>query len=475
MQVAAADSALLRILVVLPEAPETRELVAYLQERGFDSLWAREGQAGYDILDGESVDALICDLSGERIDGLRLVKVAKQRNAEICAIVIAGTEEIELGTEAMRQGAYDFQVRPINLAKIDAVLRRGLNYQRLVGEVSQLQRRLDERYRLGGIVRRSSPWKRIYGQIEQVARSKASVLLTGETGTGKGEVAKAIHQQSRRRDSRFVETSCGALPESIVESELFGHEKGAFTGASASHKGRFELADQGTLFLDEVGDVSAATQVKLLRVIQSGEFERVGGAETRKVDVRIIAATNRDLEGMVECGEYRADLFYRLNVVAIHVPPLRECSEDIPVLIDEFVRQFSRENDRNVTGMSAAAMDLLTDYPWPGNVRELKNCVEGMLVMSAADGLLDVPDIPNPVRQLGDKASGPQTNSGLTMREIEKMAIADALAAAGYNRREAAATLDIGLSTLYRKEKEYGLGGGRDGRNRVGGRLLERS
>ena len=451
------DSPPHRVLVVLPETAQTRALVAYLGEQGFDTLWAREGQASYDILDAEPVDALICDLRGERIDGLRLVEVARQRNAEICAIVIAGADEIELGTEAMRQGAYDFQVRPVNLAKINAVLQRGLSYQRLVGEVTDLQRRLDERYRFGGIVRRSSPWKRIYSQIEQVARSRASVLLLGETGSGKGEVAKAIHQQGPRRDHLFVETNCGALPEGIVESELFGHEKGAFTGATTSHKGRFELADKGTLFLDEVGDLSPATQVKLLRVIQSGEFERVGGTETRKVDARIVAATNRDLEEMVECGQYRADLFYRLNVVSIEVPSLRQCREDIPVLVDEFVRQFSKENDRNVRGMTPAAMDVLTEYSWPGNVRELKNCIEGMLVMTAADGLLDVGDIPNHIRRPGRKANGLETGSGMTMKEIERRAIADALEAVGHDRRRAAAVLDIGLSTLYRKVKEYGL------------------
>ena len=355
------------------------------------------------------------------------------------------------------RGAYDFQMRPINLAKVEAVLQRGLNYQRLVGEVSVLQRRLDERYRFGGIVRRSSAWQRIYSQIEQVAPSKASVLLLGETGTGKGELAKAIHQQSRRRDQPFVETNCGALPESIVESELFGHEKGAFTGATTSHKGRFELADEGTLFLDEIGDLSPATQVKLLRVVQSGEFERVGGAVTRKVDIRIVAATNRSLESMVERGEYRADLFYRLNVVTITVPPLRQCREDIPVLVDEFVREFSQENERNITGMTRAAMDVMIEYSWPGNVRELKNCVEGMLVMSTAEGTLDVDDIPLQIRTPSRQHGGFGAGSGLTMKELERRAIAETLEAVGYDRRRAAVILDIGLSTLYRKEKEYGL------------------
>ena len=235
--------------------------------------------------------------------------------------------------------------------------------------MSNLQRRLDERYRFGGIARRSSAWQRIYRQVEQVAQSKTSVLIRGETGTGKGEVAKAIHQQSRRRGEAFVEVNCGALPEGVVESELFGHERGAFTGAATARKGRFELADEGTLFLDEVGDIPPPTQVKLLRVIQDGRFERVGATQTRGVDVRLIAATHRDLDTMVDSGTYRADLFYRLNVVTIEVPALRECHEDIPLLVDEFVRQFADDNEKNISGVSARALDILIEYEWPGNAR----------------------------------------------------------------------------------------------------------
>ena len=420
-------------------------------------LWAREGQTAYDIIDKERVDGLICDLQSERVDGLRLIKLALQRNSEICAIVVAGTtpEGIEIGTEAIRQGAYDFQVRPLILPKINLVLQRGLSYQKLVDEVSDLHRRLDHRYRFGGVVRRSSMWQRIYSQIEQVAPSKATVLLLGETGTGKGELAKAIHQHSNRRDHPFVETSCGALPEAIVESELFGHEKGAFTGATTSRKGRFELSDGGTLFLDEVGDLTLPTQVKLLRVVQDSEFERVGGVETRKVDARLVAATNRDLEEMVSKGDYRADLFYRLNVVTIRVPPLRHSRDDIPILIDDFIREFSQENMDVEIGLSSDAIDCLSQYDWPGNVRELKNCIEGMVVMRNTDRL-EVSDIPDHIKNAKGKRIV-NDKSGMTMREIEKQAIVETLKAVGYDRRRAAVVLDIGLSTLYRKEKEYGL------------------
>ncbi len=448
-----------RVLVVMPEDGTTRELLAYLERRALEVLWVREGPAAFDILDADPpVDALICDLRHERIDGLRVIQVGLRRNSNLCAIVIANVDEIELGTEAMRQGAYDFQVRPLNLPKISAVLDRGLSYQRLMGEVSELQRRLDDRYRMGGIARRSPHWQRIYNQIEQVAQSKAIVLLSGETGTGKGEVAKAIHQQSRRRERPFVEINGGALPEGIVESELFGHEKGAFTGAANSHKGRFELADLGTLFLDEVGDLSPPTQVKILRVIQAGEFERVGGTHTHKVDVRLITATNRDLESMVEQGGFRADLFYRLNVVRIEVPPLRECPEDIPILIDEFVHQFSTENDKTINGLTPAASDALLQYDWPGNVRELKNCLEGMVVMSKGEGEpLDLVDVPSQIRRNAPRHDDTALRLGMTMKEIEKKAITDTLASVGQDRRQAAEVLQIGLSTLYRKLKEYDI------------------
>ena len=448
-----------RILVVAPEDEATHQLVSYLRREGFEVLPAREGAAAYDILDSEPVAGLICPLADSRIDGLRLVRLARERNPEICAIVSTGADEIGLGAEALRQGAYDFQVRPLNLSKVRAVLDRGLSYQRMVGEVSDLQRRLDERYRHGGIARRSSLWQRIYAQIEQVARSRATVLLVGETGTGKGEVAKAVHQQSPRRDRPFVETNCGALPESIVESELFGHERGAFTGASTSRKGRFELADMGTLFLDEVGDLSPATQVKLLRVIQSGEFERVGGTATLRADVRLIGATNRNLEAMVEEGSYRADLYYRLNVVTIRIPRLGDCREDIPILVNEFLRQFSEENGRQTQPLNPAAMDALMDYDWPGNVRELKNCLEGMVVMSPPDRELTISDVPAHIRNAPAGTDEADLRPGMTMKQIERLAIEQTLKAVDYDRRKAARMLEIGLSTLYRKEKEYGLRG----------------
>ena len=444
-----------KLLLVLPESNEEKELVSHLEAEGFHVINTREGQAAYEVLDTEKVDAMIYPLRQPRIDGLRLQEVAARQEKSICAIAIATPEEIELGIEAMRQGAFDFQLTPLNIAKISAVLDRGLSYQKLVGEVSILQRRLDDRFRYGGIARRSSIWQRIYHQIEQVAQSRASVLILGETGTGKGEIAKAIHQQSRRKDESFVELNCGALPEGVVESELFGHEKGAFTSASTVRKGRFELADGGTLFLDEVGDIPLPTQVKLLRVIQDGRFERVGGTQTRSVDARLVTATHRDLDSMVEEGTFRADLFYRLNVVAIEAPPLRETRDDIPLLVDNFIQDFAEENQKPIEGISAQALDILSNYDWPGNVRELKNCIEGMVVMTSIEGILGSQDVPGYIRRRENVSLDNDFKVGMSMREIEKTAITETLKSVGNDRRLAAKILQIGLSTLYRKEQEY--------------------
>jgi len=451
-----------RVLVVLPETAQTKELVAYLGSRQCEVLWVKEGQNAYEVIDGDRPNAIICALREPRIDGLRLLQLGRQRNAEVCTILVADPEDIELGVEAMRQGAYDFQLRPLNFEKVEAVLARGLSHQQLVGEFSELQRRLDERFRWGGIARRSSSWQRIYGQIEQVAQSKASVLIVGETGTGKGEVAKAIHQQSRRREQPFVEINCGALPEALVESELFGHEKGAFTGATALRKGRFELADKGTIFLDEVGDIPLPTQVKLLRAIQDAQFERVGGVHTHKVDVRILTATHRALDHMVEQGSYRADLYYRLCVITIEVPPLRQCREDIPLLVDAFIQQFAAENGKQVEGLTSGALDALLDYDWPGNVRELKNCIEGMVVMCLHQGRLEISDIPRHIGRQGPAMAGMHFRVGMTLHEVEKTAIEETLKAVNFNRRRAAEVLGVGLSTVYRKEKEYGIRGSKD-------------
>ena len=449
-------------LVVAKDSDDVKELLAALESWGFKTVWAKDGEAGYNVLDGpEVLDALITELNVQRIDGMRLLSVAKQRNPEICVIMIASDADIELATEAMRQGAYDFQTKPLNLKKIKVVLDRGLSLQRLAFEVTDLHRRLDQRYGFHNLIGNSRGMVAVYNMIRQIAPTRATVLIMGETGTGKGVAAQTIHQNSSRRDAPFVTLNCASLAEGVIESELFGHERGAFTGAIQTHKGRFEIADGGTLFLDEVSEMSLATQAKLLHVIEDREFERVGGTRPIKVDVRLIAATNRDLEQQVKEGKFREDLFFRLNVVTIKLPPLRERKQDIPRLVEAFLREFNIEHEKYITGISRGAMDLLMQYHWPGNVRELKNTIEGMMVLSASGRLLDVSDLPEHILrqvELKTPAADIHVRVGMTMEEIEKIAIEHTLRSVGYDKQKAAEILGIGLRTLYRKQKRYQLG-----------------
>jgi two-component system, NtrC family, response regulator HydG len=449
-------------LVVAKDSDDVKELLVALDSWGFKTVWAKDGEAGYNVLDGpEVLHALITELNVQRIDGMRLLSVAKQRNPEICVIMIASDADIELATEAMRQGAYDFQTKPLNLKKIKVVLDRGLSLQRLAFEVTDLHRRLDQRYGFHNLIGNSRGMVAVYNMIRQIAPTRATALIMGETGTGKGVAAQTIHQNSSRRDAPFVTLNCASLAEGVIESELFGHERGAFTGAIQTHKGRFEIADGGTLFLDEVSEMSLATQAKLLHVIEDREFERVGGTRPIKVDVRLIAATNRDLEQQVKEGKFREDLFFRLNVVTIKLPPLRERKQDIPRLVEAFLREFNIEHEKYITGISRGAMDLLMQYHWPGNVRELKNTIEGMMVLSASGRLLDVSDLPEHILrqvELKTPAADIHVRVGMTMEEIEKIAIEHTLRSVGYDKQKAAEILGIGLRTLYRKQKRYQLG-----------------
>jgi two-component system, NtrC family, response regulator HydG len=449
-------------LVVAKDSDDVKELLVALDSWGFKTVWAKDGEAGYNVLDGpEVLDALITELNVQRIDGMRLLSVAKQRNPEICVIMIASDADIELATEAMRQGAYDFQTKPLNLKKIKVVLDRGLSLQRLAFEVTDLHRRLDQRYGFHNLIGNSRGMVAVYNMIRQIAPTRATALIMGETGTGKGVAAQTIHQNSSRRDAPFVTLNCASLAEGVIESELFGHERGAFTGAIQTHKGRFEIADGGTLFLDEVSEMSLATQAKLLHVIEDREFERVGGTRPIKVDVRLIAATNRELEQQVKEGKFREDLFFRLNVVSIKLPPLRERKQDIPRLVEAFLREFNIEHEKYITGISRGAMDLLMQYYWPGNVRELKNTIEGMMVLSASGRLLDVSDLPEHILrqvELKTPAADIHVRVGMTMEEIEKIAIEHTLRSVGYDKQKAAEILGIGLRTLYRKQKRYQLG-----------------
>ena len=457
-----------RALVVDKDSQETAELLAFLTSNGFEVTWTKDGEQAFNFLDRPAPEdvgggrggpeVVITELRAHRVDGMRLLEVAKQRNPEVCVILIADAGSIELATEAMRRGAYDFQLRPLNLSKMLAVIQRALSHQRLVSRVEDLAVRLDERLRVPNLTGHSRVMQELMARIAQIAATRATILIYGETGTGKELIAQAIHQLSPRKSERFVKLHCAELSESIIESELFGHEKGAFTGADQQRKGRFELADQGTLFIDEIAEIPMNVQTKLLRVLQDRQFERVGGNETVKVDVRVVAATNRRLDLMVAREEFREDLYYRLRVILLEVAPLRERREDIPLLTEAFIREFNLEHGRKATGVTRGVVDRMMQYDWPGNVRELRNTVEEMVIFTQGKRLLDVSDLPIAIRQQPTAAAeGLGLTLGMTLREIERATIEATLRSVGHDKQRAAKILGMGLRTLYRKQKEYGL------------------
>jgi len=458
-----------RALIVDKDSSETKQLVSFLTENGFDVQWAKDGEQAFNLLDrpapeaagvsdGSGPEIVITELKAHRVDGMRLLDIAKSRNPEVCVILIADAGTVELATGAMRQGAYDFQLRPLNFEKLLAVIQRALSHQQLVSRVSDLTERLDQRLKVPNLTGNSRAMQELHSKIVQIAPTRATVLIYGETGTGKELIAQAIHQLSPRRNERFVKLHCAELSANIIESELFGHEKGAFTGADQQRKGRFELADQGTLFVDEISEIPPAVQTKLLRVLQDRQFERVGGNETVKVDVRVIAATNRRLDLLAARDEFREDLYYRIRVIQVDVPPLRERKEDIPLLVETFIKEFNREHGRKVTGITRGVADRFMQNDWPGNIRELRNTVEEMVVYAQGKRALEVSDLPIQLRQQRS-ASGEDLNVtvGMSMQEIERRAIEATLRAVGYDKQKAAKILGIGLRTLYRKQKEYGL------------------
>ncbi len=446
------------ILVVDRESDATTALIGFLRGNDVEVVWVRDGEGAFNALDRTRVDCLVTELRVQRIDGMGLLRRAREKNPGVCAVVIAGTADIDQAVEAMRQGAADFQVKPLNHEKLLAVLRHGLEHQALAARVAEMESQLDERFGFERLAGRSRAIVRVMEQVRHIASTRATVLIEGETGTGKGLVAQAIHQNSPRKGERFVWVNCGALVEGVIESELFGHERGAFTGASGLRRGRFELADGGTLFLDEIGEMPAAVQVKLLRAIQDRSFERVGGTETIKTDVRLVTATNRDLAAEVAAGRFREDLFYRLGVVRIQMPPLRERSEDIPLLVEAFIREFNGEHGRRVTGITRGVLDRLMRYPWPGNVRELRNTVEGMAVFAEGRRALDLSDLPDALREVESAGEKLELRVGMTVNEAERQLIAATLRHTGNDKPRAAAMLGMGLRTLYRKLCRYSLG-----------------
>ena len=441
-----------KVLVVDDEAIVRESLRDWLGEVGHQVLTAENGPQALEVIQKEKPAVLITDLVMPGIDGIELMKRAKEISPGIEAIIITAYGSIPTAINAIREGAYDYIEKPFCPERAEILIDKLMERQRLLEENLSLQQRLEERYRFENIITKSSRMQQVIEVIKVVAKSNATALITGETGTGKELVARAIHSQSHRRDRPFVAISCAALPESLLESELFGHEKGSFTGAYAQKKGKFEVANRGTLFLDEIGEMSANTQVHLLRVLEEKEFNRVGGNEPIKVDVRVISATNRDMKQAVAEGKFREDLYYRLNVVNIELPPLRERTEDILLLAQHFLKRFALENQKKITGFSHQATDFLLKHNWPGNVRELENAIERAVILSK-NSVIEAADL----SQQNLMPAGSTTSPVPNLKQVEKDHIQNVLNETGGNYTEAARILGISRVTLYNKAKIYGL------------------
>ncbi len=444
-----------RILIVDDEANARNALAEILREEGYQVETAADGFKALARAESFSPDLVLTDLKMPGMDGVELLgKLKQSADIDVEVVVMTAFGAVETAVAAMRAGAADYLTKPLNTDELLLVIERALERCRLRQETVHLREQLKNKYSFSSIIGSSPEMQQLFKSIAQIAPSRATVLLSGESGTGKELVAAAIHHSSSRSERPFIKLHCAALAESLLESELFGHERGAFTGAERRREGRFEQADGGTLFLDEIGEISSATQVKLLRVLQEREFERVGGNQTLKVDVRVIAATNRDLKQMVERGEFREDLFYRLNVINVHLPPLRQRASDIPALAIHFAKRYSDENGKSVTKISDRALSLLVAYPWHGNVRELENVIERAVVLAEGD-TIEISHLPAELAAEQGSGTTPVI-PGATMAELERHAILTTLEACGGSTSKAADVLGISVRKIQYKLQEYG-------------------
>ena len=444
-----------RVLIADDEEAARRSLGQILAEDGYEVLLAADAEEALVLVAQESPDILVTDLRMPGMNGHELLTRVRQAYPDVAVAIMTAHGTIRSAVQALREGAEDYLTKPIDVDELEHLLDRILNKKRLVAETRLLRARLDEKYSFENIVGRSPEMLEVFRLVEQVAPSQASILITGESGTGKELIAQALHQRSARPEAPFVKVSCAALPETLLESELFGHERGAFTGALARRAGRFEIAAGGTVFLDEVGDIQPGMQVKLLRFLQERQFERLGGNRTLTVDVRVIAATHRDLPTLIRDGKFRDDLYYRLNVIEIFLPPLRSRTQDIPLLVDFFLRKFAAANRKEITGVDEETLAALMAYPWPGNVRELEHALERAVILARGPnlGLSLFPTLPR-----GESPSPRRTEPvvpGATLEEIERDAILRTLEAAAGSTSRAAEILGISPRTIQYKVKQY--------------------
>lgn len=452
----------IRVLIVDNDPSHAEAMAESLGKVGYDCTMATSGPGGARLLEQEPFDIVVTDLMMNDLDGLEILNRAKAQSPDIEVILVTGHGTVPSAVTAMQQGAFNYLLKPLDLKQLRAVTDRAAQSIRLKQANTELKRRLDEKFGFEGLVGESPAMVELVGRLKRIAPTSVNVLIHGETGTGKELVAQAIHQNSPRKNKPFVALNGGAISEHILESELFGHVRGAFTDASADRVGKFEHAHNGTLFLDEVGDMPLATQIKLLRVLETGEITRVGSNELIKVNVRVLSATNRNLEAAIAAGAFREDLYHRLKVVAVRLPRLAERTQDIPLLFEHFLRQSVEKHKKQIRSVTPAVRRRLMAYLWPGNVRELRNAVDYMVIFDI-DGTLDVDDLPDELAGQREALPAPTGEVGLgslvgkPLSEMEKLFIAETLKMTGGNREEAAKLLEIGERTLYRKIKEYEL------------------
>ncbi len=448
-----------KILIVDDEEGMRKLLARVLIKHGYDAVIAGSGEEALALVETDTFDLIITDIKMPGMDGLELLNEIKSFDPDLPIIVITAYGTVESAVQALRAGAYDYITKPFETDEIHLTVAKVFEHERLLAENRYLHEQLDGRYNFTGVSGKSVAMQQVFDMASSVAASNANVLITGESGTGKELVARSVHSSSARRDKPFIVLNCAALPENLLESELFGHEKGAFTGAINSKKGRFELADNGTLFIDEVGEMSQAAQLKLLRVLQEQEFERVGGSRTIRCNVRLVAATNRKLEDDVRDGLFREDLYYRLNVVNIHMPPLRERREDIESLARHFVGHYAADTGKKIDDISPRALSCLLAYEWPGNVRELQNVIERAVVLAKGSTLtpLDFPQGLQDDSSICVTVPGQDGNLTEILEDFERQLIVQTLRRHAGSQTKAADVLGIKRTTLRYKMQKYGL------------------
>ena len=449
------------ILLVEDDPNSRKGLTQFLQGMDYDVMTAMNGKEALALFKKENPDLVISDIRMPEMDGVALLEAIKTEAPSAKVILLTAYGSVEDAVKAMKKGAFYYLTKPVNLEELEFLVKKAFSSHQLEEENKELKQELfRERYDQGHLIAQSSKMKELLKTVDKIAASNASVLIEGESGTGKELIARRIHELSPRRQHPFIAVHCAALTDTLLSSELFGHEKGSFTGATDRKKGRFERAHQGSLFLDEIGEITQDTQVKLLRVLQEGEFERVGGTKTIKVDVRLIAATNKTLLNEVQQKKFREDLYYRINVIYLKVPPLRERKEDIAPLVDAFIRQYATANAKQIRGIEKSALEILVAYDWPGNIRELKNIVERMIVLSSGN-MLTLEQIPDDIRLGGGDLAGSRGTAPhqgvIKISDAEKEMIRNALLENKGNKSIAAEKLGISRRTLYRKLEEYKL------------------